>query len=75
MKRLIPRIWLESDRYELRRRRLREAMATASLVVFALGGGALNYLWVNGVPGFMEAAFSAAEEDDGGQVQGALSGR
>jgi uncharacterized protein involved in exopolysaccharide biosynthesis len=66
---LIPRIWLESDRFELRRRRLREVMATASLVTFALVGGAINYLWVNGVPGFIEAAFSA-EEDAGGSAGG-----
>jgi polysaccharide chain length determinant protein (PEP-CTERM system associated) len=65
---LIPKIWLESDRFELRRRRLREALAAASLVAFALVGGAINYLWVNGVPGFIEAAISADEEGDGEQV-------
>ncbi len=67
---LIPRIWLESDRFELRRRRLREALATASLVAFALVGGAINYLWVNGLPGFVEAAFSADEQAEGGQARG-----
>jgi hypothetical protein len=67
---LIPKIWLESDRFELRRRRLREALAAASLVAFALIGGAINYLWVNGVPGFIEAAFSAEEEVDGEQARG-----
>jgi polysaccharide chain length determinant protein (PEP-CTERM system associated) len=67
---LIPRIWLETDRYELRRRRLREALATAGLVAFALTGGAINYLWVNGLPGFVEAAFSAEQEAQGGEVRG-----
>jgi len=52
----IPQIWLESDRVALRRKRLREAMATAALVVFALAGGAVNYLWVNGLPGFLSSA-------------------
>jgi len=49
----IPQIWLESDRVALRRKRLREALATAALVLFALTGGAINYLWVNGLPGFL----------------------
>ena len=68
---LIPKIWLESDRFELRRRRLREALAAASLVAFALVGGAINYLWVNGLPSFIEAAFSSQQEQDGGQARGA----
>jgi hypothetical protein len=54
----IPQIWLESDRVQLRRKRMREAFATVGLVAFALVGGAMNYLWVNGAPGFVEAAFS-----------------
>ena len=54
----IPRIWLESDRIALRNKRLREAAATASLVGFALVGGAVSYLWVNGMPGFVAAVFS-----------------
>jgi len=44
----IPEICLESDRRNQRRCRVRTALATAALVVFALVGGALNYLWVNG---------------------------
>jgi polysaccharide chain length determinant protein (PEP-CTERM system associated) len=49
----IPRIWLEGDRALLRRKRLRTAFATSALVGFALLGGALNYMWVNGMPGFL----------------------
>ena len=49
----IPRIWLENDRVLLRSRRLRAALGTTGLVVFALLGGAANYLWVNGVPRFL----------------------
>jgi polysaccharide chain length determinant protein (PEP-CTERM system associated) len=49
----IPRIWLEGDRAVLRRQRLRMALATFGLVVFALVGGAANYLWVNGMPDFL----------------------
>jgi len=44
----IPEIWLESDRKSQRRSRIRTGMATATLVLFALVGGALNYQWVNG---------------------------
>ena len=46
----IPQIWLEADRARLRSRRLRTAFGTAALVVFALVGGAANYVWVNGAP-------------------------
>jgi uncharacterized protein involved in exopolysaccharide biosynthesis len=49
----IPRIWLEGDRALLRRKRLRTAFATSALVGLALLGGALNYMWVNGLPGFL----------------------
>jgi hypothetical protein len=45
----IPQIWLEGDRALLRRKRLRTALGTAGLVVFALVGGMANYLWVNGM--------------------------
>jgi uncharacterized protein involved in exopolysaccharide biosynthesis len=44
----IPQIWLESDRLRLRRQRLRMALGTAVLVVFAVVGGVTNYWWVNG---------------------------
>jgi polysaccharide chain length determinant protein (PEP-CTERM system associated) len=46
----IPQIWLEVDRARMRRSRIRATFATASLVVFALVGGAANYVWVNGWP-------------------------
>lgn len=47
----IPQIWFESDRLKQRRARLRTAVATVALVLFALVGGAANYVWVNGAPG------------------------
>jgi len=56
----IPEIWLESDRLKQRRRRLRTAFATVSLVVFALVGGVANYLWVNGAVAVEEVGFNAA---------------
>jgi DNA repair exonuclease SbcCD ATPase subunit len=46
----IPQIWLEADRARLRRKRIRTAFGTAAVVVFALFGGAANYVWVNGLP-------------------------
>ena len=47
---LLRQIWLEADRARLRGRRIRTSFAAASLVVFALVGGAANYVWVNGWP-------------------------
>jgi polysaccharide chain length determinant protein (PEP-CTERM system associated) len=58
----IPQIWLEADRMLQRRRRLRTAAATAAVVLFALAGGAANYLWVNGAPRFLESMVSGEEE-------------
>jgi len=46
----IPQIWLEADRARLRRKRIRTAFGTAAVVLFALVGGAANYVWVNGLP-------------------------
>ncbi len=60
----IPQIWLESDRAAQRRRRMRELLATAAVVLFALVGGAANYAWVNGMPGFL--AGDAVEEGETG---------
>ncbi len=50
----IPAIWLESDRLYQRRARTRTALATAAVVMFALVGGAANYMWVNGTPRFLQ---------------------
>lgn len=47
----IPDILLEADRSALRRGRIKVAFAAAALVVFAVVGGAANYVWVNGIPG------------------------
>jgi hypothetical protein len=44
----IPQIWLESDRASQRRSRVRGALATVAVTAFALVGGAVNYVWVNG---------------------------
>ena len=60
----IPQIWLEGDRALLRRRRLRQAIATFGVVMFALVGGAANYMWVNGMPGFLHSSSSASSTPD-----------
>jgi len=52
----IPEILLESDRAAIRRRRIRTALASAALVIFAFVGGAANYVWVNGAPGWLSGA-------------------
>ena len=44
----IPQIWLESDRKQRSRQRIRTVFATSAFVIFGLAGGAVNYLWVNG---------------------------
>jgi len=64
----IPQIWLESDRVRQRRSRIRTALATSGLIVFALVGGAMNYFWVNGMPGFLTDRPAAAEEVSGPQA-------
>jgi len=66
----IPQIWLESDRIALRRKRIRSAFATVALTGFAVVGGAANYLWVNGAPDFVVAAFSAQGEGAAGAGPG-----
>ena len=65
----IPQIWLEGDRALLRRRRMREAFATVGVVVFALVGGAANYMWVNGMPGFLRSSSSSAPSDNAAPAQ------
>jgi polysaccharide chain length determinant protein (PEP-CTERM system associated) len=61
----IPQIWLEADRAAQRRRRLRLAATTAAIVLFCLAGGAANYLWVNGAPGFLKSAVVGESESEG----------
>ncbi len=46
----IPNIVLGADRASLRRSRIKAALGTAALVVFAVVGGAANYVRVNGMP-------------------------
>jgi uncharacterized protein involved in exopolysaccharide biosynthesis len=58
----IPQIWLESDRILRRRKLVRQALASAAFVMFVLVGGAANYAWVNGMPGFVEDLLSEDEE-------------
>jgi len=57
----IPEIWLESDRLRQRRANMRTALATTGVVMFALVGGAANYLWVNGVPRFLQPEIAEEE--------------
>jgi polysaccharide chain length determinant protein (PEP-CTERM system associated) len=64
----IPAIWLESDRLNQRRARVRAGVATAAVVTFALVGGAANYLWVNGAPRFLQ---SHKEEERAGEPKAA----
>jgi len=49
----IPKILLEADLAALRRSRIRASLGAAFVIGFALAGGAANYLWVNGVPSFL----------------------
>jgi len=48
----IPKILLEADLAALRRSRIRTSLAAVFVICFVLVGGAANYLWVNGTPGF-----------------------
>lgn len=52
----VPEILLESDRRALRWKRIRTGIATATVVAFALAGGAASYVWVNSGQGMEEAA-------------------
>jgi polysaccharide chain length determinant protein (PEP-CTERM system associated) len=65
----IPAIWLESDRLRQRRSRTRTALATAAVVMFALVGGAANYLWVNGAPRFLHSE----SEEKAGEAKGSTA--
>jgi hypothetical protein len=49
----IPKILLEADLIALRRSRIKTSLGAAFVICLALVGGAANYLWVNGAPGFL----------------------
>jgi hypothetical protein len=73
----IPNIRLESDRLRLRRRRIRGALLASALTVFALAGGAANYVWVNGKPGFVSSLLgekTGEGETAGGETGGGAGG-
>jgi uncharacterized protein involved in exopolysaccharide biosynthesis len=59
----IPNILLEQDLAVVRRSRIRTALAAAAVLVFALVGGAANYVWVNGMPSFIPSAEEEVTED------------
>ena len=67
----IPEIWLESDRLVQRRQRLRSSLATLAVIAFAGVGGAANYVWVNGLPGFLVGGSAAEQEQQREQAGGA----
>jgi hypothetical protein len=60
----IPNILLEQDLAAQRRSRIRTTLAAAAVVVFALVGGAANYVWVNGMPSFLPSAEEEVIEGD-----------
>ena len=61
----IPSITLEADLAALRRSRIRSAFGATAITAFAIAGGAVNYMWVNGTPGFLSAGLSDAEVESG----------
>jgi polysaccharide chain length determinant protein (PEP-CTERM system associated) len=67
----VPTILLEADLAALRRSRIRAACGTVAVVCLALAGGAANYVWVNGVPGFLtgEAGFEQSRSAGSRPVQ------
>jgi polysaccharide chain length determinant protein (PEP-CTERM system associated) len=58
----VPQIWLESDRRGRRRSFIRQTLAAAAVTGFVLLGGAANYAWVNGMPGFLKELTGKSEE-------------
>ncbi len=58
----IPRICLEADIAALRRSRLLSAFGATAMTVFAIAGGVVNYMWVNGAPDFLSAATDGESE-------------
>ncbi|MGE4608631.1 MAG: hypothetical protein AAEJ52_18010 [Myxococcota bacterium] len=72
----IPRISLEADVAALRRSRIRSAFGATAITVFAIAGGAMNYIWVNGTPGFLSSSVSdeEAEPAEGAESAGTRAG-
>ena len=67
----IPEIVLESDRAATRRRMLRNLLAASFVVFFCLAGGAVTYMYVNGLPGWLS---SIVQGDEGGSAPPAPGG-
>ncbi len=57
----IPEIVLESDRAATRRRMVRSLLAAGFVVFFCLVGGAVTYMYVNGLPGWLSAIVQGDE--------------
>jgi hypothetical protein len=66
----IPRIVLESDRVALRRKRLRQAVAAAAVVLVVLAGSVAGNWMVNGAPGPVKALFGGETEQGGEDLGG-----
>jgi polysaccharide chain length determinant protein (PEP-CTERM system associated) len=58
----IPDIVLESDRASQRRKAIRSAVAASVVVIFCLAGGAVTYMYVNGMPGWLGSVIEGEEE-------------
>jgi succinoglycan biosynthesis transport protein ExoP len=70
----IPNILLESDHILRRRRRMRNALAASLVVVISLAGGFATHMYVNGMPGWLNALVSGEESEEDGE-QGVSLGR
>ena len=60
----IPDIVLESDRALSRRRALRNMVAAGAVVFFCLTGGAVTYMYVNGLPGWLSSVVEGEESTE-----------
>jgi hypothetical protein len=69
----IPKILLEADLAALRRSRIKVSLGAAFVICFVLAGGAANYLWVNGAPGFLSRE-STVEAPVAGEIAPAKTG-
>lgn len=70
----IPKIVLESDRVALRRKRLRQAVAAAAVVLVVLAGSVAGNWMVNGTPGAVQALFGGDSDAEGGAGGGEIGG-